>query len=691
MESIMAKPVNRKIIAVAPVTITAAAGEGGEKLPTFDVVAYNGGALSLQDWDLPVVIDLEGMKFARTVVADVYHDEDRPVGHVTEPTKTEGELKLAGVFSMQNEDSDHVVVSYQNGFPWQASVEVSPVERAIEEVDPGKKAKANGQEFAGPLLIARVSTLTGFGFVHNGADPATEVKIAATAASNKETKTMKAEVADWVKQMLPSVDIEALSADEVANLEADFNGREGKRIAAAPKPDNIFAERKLERQRRKELREIADRWMEIRPDEDIEAIEKMHDHAVEAKMSATEFRCELYESSIPPAHTVMRPREPEQRLNGKVIEAAICMTGGLPNIDKHFNDQTLQTARDKFRHGIGLKEVWFLAAQNNGYSGRMGSQVDIEVHRAAFGYEGPSKIKAFGFSTFSLAQTLANTANLFIREAWMNVESVWRRIAAIRSVSNFQTITTVSLTGGLMFDQVGADGEIPHGEIGEEVFTNKADTYGRMFAITRTDLINDRLDALTQIPRRLGRGGALKLNDIFWAEFLNNGSFFASANANVSTVDGQLGSNGLAEALTIFSNQTDPDGNPLGAEPQILLVPTALWPTGAALMGSPSIVTGANTTLPSGSIWNGRFRLESSAYMANTSYTGYSAVAWYLLADPQDIPVIEVVALNGRVEPTVETADAPFNVLGVQMRGYSDVGVRKQDHRGGVRADGSAP
>ena len=76
--------------------------------------------------------------------------------------------------------------------------------------------------------------------------------------------------------------------------------------------------------------------------------------------------------------------------------------------------------------------------------------------------------------------------------------------------------------------------------------------------------------------------------------------------------------------------------------------------------------------------------------MHNAAYTGYSAAAWYLLADPGVMPVIEIVALNGRVEPTIETADADFNVLGVQMRGYSDVGVNLQEYRGGVRADGSS-
>jgi len=108
-------------------------------------------------------------------------------------------------------------------------------------------------------------------------------------------------------------------------------------------------------------------------------------------------------------------------------------------------------------------------------------------------------------------------------------------------------------------------------------------------------------------------------------------------------------------------------------------------------MKSERLITGATSvTRGDANPYAGRFRVESSPYMSNSSYTGYSAAAWYMLADPNEMPVIEIAALFGRVEPVVETADADFNVLGVQMRGYSDVGVELQEYRGGVRADGGS-
>jgi hypothetical protein len=88
--------------------------------------------------------------------------------------------------------------------------------------------------------------------------------------------------------------------------------------------------------------------------------------------------------------------------------------------------------------------------------------------------------------------------------------------------------------------------------------------------------------------------------------------------------------------------------------------------------------------------WAGMFRVESSVYMANSSYTGYSAKAWFILCDPNDIPVVEIAYLNGQEMPIIETADMDFDRLGTAMRGYHDFGVSLQEYRGGLKLKGEA-
>ena len=80
-----------------------------------------------------------------------------------------------------------------------------------------------------------------------------------------------------------------------------------------------------------------------------------------------------------------------------------------------------------------------------------------------------------------------------------------------------------------------------------------------------------------------------------------------------------------------------------------------------------------------------------SRYLGNSKYTGYSAKAWYLLADPNDLAVIEVAFLDGVDTPTVQTAgpDWNFNRLGISMRVIFDFGVNQQNFRAGVKSNGA--
>ena len=259
-------------------------------------------------------------------------------------------------------------------------------------------------------------------------------------------------------------------------------------------------------------------------------------------------------------------------------------------------------------------------------------------------------------------------------------------------MSDFKTVTSYRLIGTDQYELVTPGGELKQGTLGSEQYTNKADTYGLMLAIDRRDIINDDLGAITTVPRKLGRGSGLKINDVFWTTFLANSDFFKVANNNyLSGAGTALGIDGLTQAEVAFLNQVDADGKPIGVMPQIVLVPTALSAMGTMLYKSLEIRnTTASTKYPIANPHAGKFRVEVSRYLANAQYTGASDKAWYLLAAPDDLPVIETAFLNGQESPTIETAEADFNVLGVQMRGYHDFGCALQEPRGGIKSKGES-
>lgn len=680
------------------VEMSAAEGEGENKLRRFSGTAYTGVKARVGGWAYPVVVDLSGMTVtskSRPILRD--HDVSRVVGHTEKVEVTPRMVRVEGVISGANAHAAEVIASSENKFPWQMSI--GPVVDKVVFVEDGETVSVNGRKLTGPLYVIRQSRLSEISFVALGADDNTSASVAASAAGDSTIGVLTMKFADYLKD-LGVEDNAALGEKALAKLKLQWELEHGEKpekkessVKTAGKlrleAEAAAASRKEENDNR--ISEVAANFIKDNPS-NVTAILKLAEDAMERSDSPEKFELELHRANFPKTGG-KSGRRVAAGVTNRVIEAALCVAGGLKDVEKKFTDQELQLAHDEFKTGIGLKQIMLMAAKDNGYNSSS-LDVNLEVQRYAFGMSGQHHAHFNAFSTISLPGILSNSANKFVFEGWNAVDSAWRMITAIRPVRDFKEITSYSLTGDLEYTQVGPGGELKHGTLGETTYTNKADSYGKMLAITRQDIINDDLSALSTVPRRLGRGAALKVNDVFWTQFLNNSSFFHTDNSNVSTGNGSaLGAaDGAAinAAEVIFMKQTDPDGKPLGIMPRVMLVPPTLKNTAARWMGGQLIVTGASsTTLPNVNVYQGRYTVVSSPYMENTSYTGNSNAAWYLLADPGDMAVIETCFLNGKEQPTVESADADFNVLGIQMRGYHDFGVRKQEPRAGVRSAGS--
>ncbi|MBS3821026.1 MAG: Mu-like prophage major head subunit gpT family protein, partial [Phycisphaerae bacterium] len=380
---------------------------------------------------------------------------------------------------------------------------------------------------------------------------------------------------------------------------------------------------------------------------------------------------------VPAVSTQPRNTSPQ------VFEAVALMASGLPNsrIEANYAEPVLEAA-DKLR-GVGIQEFCELAS----------GQRLPRFRRDASGW-----LQA-AFSTTSLPGILSNIANKMLLEGYNYVEDAWRNISKIASVNDFKEHTRYRMTGSFQFQQVGPDGELKHGQLGEQSFRQKADTHGIMFALTRQMIINDDMGAFTDIPRQIGMGAAEAIADAVWGLWLSNPvqsdgkAFFHADHKNyLAGADTALTVDGLKDAEVAFGKQTKPNGKPLGIRPSLLLVPTALKVPAEMLMKSIQLneTTTANKAKPSANPHVGKFDVVSSVYLSNATFPNASDKAWYLLADPNRLPAIEVAFLNGVDRPTVEKTDADFNTLGVMFRGYIDFGVKEQDHRGGLKMKGEA-
>lgn len=498
-------------------------------------------------------------------------------------------------------------------------------------------------------------------------------------------------------------DAEAMKKPENAtqrkHLEAAWKA-ETSPPAPVPEPlpvsvDDKLAIHEAEAERISAITAMADKWAgeNTRNPDKIRQLREIRDGAIaDKKMDVIKFALAMTRFDRASGLMILTPKR--QEATAEVLEAAVCMAGGLETVEKQYTDQTLQTARDQFKNGISLHGVIGHCARQNGWNGHDIKSNWYQAVKYAFRNHGGDEMYAAvtGPSTYSLPNILANIANKFLRIGFENVDQAWSKIAARRNFNDFKTATTAALTGSLLYKKLPPSGEIKHGTIGEVAYTNKADTYAVLLGIDRQSLVNDDLGALTSAGRRLGRGAALALNNQFWTIFLNNSSFFTAGNNNVATGAGTvLSLTSLAQADSLFRMQTDPDGLPLGTMATILLTPPAIRITGLNLMNSTTVVstTTANQPVPDQNAFVGAYEVVSSPYMQNSTYTGNSSTAWYLLASPNDLPVIEVGFLNGQESPTVETDAAEFNMLGIAMRGYYDFGVALQEFRGGVRMAGA--
>lgn len=650
----------------AAVALKAAAQDDEKKLRRFQLDAYNGGPMQMPWSEVPVVVDLAGLtaeKQTRPILLG--HNMSAIIGHSEQIVNDGRSLKISGVVSGTGQAVQEVVALADNGFPWEASIGTTV--EGITEIRAGEKVELNGQKMTGPLTVVSKSSLRETSFVPLGADDTTVARLVASQTNqHKESSKMDPKFKEWLEAN--GFDPAAVEANEKQHttLKAQWEAS-----IKPPADDDDVADPAAEHR--------ATVAAELKRQAAVMAAAKGYPEiaakAVEENWSVDKTSLEVLRAHRP---NVQTGTDHDPEMSNKLLEAAACLSLRMPKPESSFDARTLEAAQKRYPRGIGLQELILEAAAANGYVGARSFRQDPKgILKAAFGMTA-------GFSTIDIAGILGNTANKSLLESFNAVESGWRQVSSVKPVSNFHTVTRYRLTGDLTFEKVAPGGEIPHGDVSELSYTNKADTYGRMFAIARHDIINDDLGAVDSIPRQIGRGSALKLNSVFWTEWLADaGTFYTSGQGNKYTGAGSaLGSAGLKQAIAGFRNQTDADSNPLGIEPKLIVVPPALEGPALELVRSVTVNTGGSATttqVPNANIYAGRFAIVVSSYLTSTSTT-----AWYLVADPRDLAVIETVFLNGQETPTVESAEADFNVLGIQMRGYFDFGVNKQEYRAAI-------
>ncbi len=657
----------------AMMDISLPGGDSAEPVkPRLSMVAYTGGVMDVNGWG-PVVIDLAGLAIPDRlrILADHQPRMASIVG-VGEAAVVDGVLYVEGEVTLATAVGQLLVALAKDGVPLEASVGILPSREEV--VQPGKSILVNGQEIkAGPdgLTVIRAGTLQEVSVVVFGADSATSVSVAARSKEEDETMTFE----HWLEARghdaanLDETARERLRAEYESNVAAATQA--GSEESAQDPVAEMRARAAAEAKRIAAIHRICDGK---HPDIEAKAIAEGWDE--------TRTELEVLRASRPVGPAIHGGRQP---VNAKILEAAVCLSAGIDEkrLVKDLGERTVEAAYP-LRH-IGLRELAAEAARLEGH----------DVPRV-FG-DGRETIQA-AFSTLSLPGILESVTQRALLEAYEAADIVALRLCRISSVRDFKQVERYRLLGTGGFEKVAPDGELKHGILSEQSYTNQADTYGQILMLTRKDIINDDLGAFLDLAREMGRSAAALIDDLFFSLLLSNpGNFFSTANGNLITT--ALGSDGagLTAAVTAMRKfKAGPgsrakDQKPLNIRPKTLLVPVELEIPAQVLIGSANLMMSGGSTATKAPVQNphyNKYIVESAPHLSDTYYNGASSTAFYLFADPAVVAAFEIVFLNGRSQPTVERVTPPADKLGIGYRGYIDLGIKEQDPRGAVKSTG---
>jgi hypothetical protein len=667
------------------------ASEGG-KPRRFAILAYSGGLLPVDGFDKPVIVDLSGLEVPGAIPILIDHEKsvEATLG-ITDQINNDGtKITLGGQVTGQSQKAQTVLAADASGHRWQASIGARVLEQ--EEIPAGQTVEVNGQVFAGPVIVARRSVLRETSVLPMGADATTQVNLAAKAATLKGSAMTFEE---WLASL--KIDATTLTPEDMAAMQLAYESKSAAPPAMAASPavaapvvaPTAAAGAVVDLQAslatfRKQAADETRRIQEIQAK--AAGYPMIAAKAIEDGWNTDKVELEVLKASA--ART--RPTSFQSAQNSpenmpQVIEAAVCMQRKISNVEKQFDDRTLQAAHSQFRRGIGLKQMVLMAAAANGANVGIATQVTDGNLRELLAYACPDSrnIQASAFTAISLPGILSNVANKEILQGYMEEDAVWREIAQIKSVSDFKTVTSYRMLDDATYEKLGPGGRMKHAKFGEESFTRAVDTYAKMAIITRQDIINDDLSAFDDMRSRIGRGGAMALNDLFWSTFLGNlATIFTTTRTNyISGSTTNLGTDGVGLGLgqKAWRQRVSPSGDGskrVGGTAKFLLVPPELETVADALYvgrnNSSVKVSDVNT-------FAGKYQPICAPQLSDSTITGYSTTAWYLLGDKSMGSPVVVSFLNGQETPTVESADADFSQLGIQFRGYHDFGCNVGD------------
>ena len=276
------------------------------------------------------------------------------------------------------------------------------------------------------------------------------------------------------------------------------------------------------------------------------------------------------------------------------------------------------------------------------------------------------------------AQIVENIANKSLMAGYMETSTTYQQFVMNRMVPDLKDISVTRISSGGVLAEVQPDGEYTYTSVTADGEKYRVKKYGEIIGFTEELLINDDLNAFTQIPMFQGQKVQRTENEFFWDLILtpqlmaDNIAIFHADHNNLAAAGSALSVDSLSEGRTAFRLQEDPDGKRrLNLVPKYLVVPAALETAAQRLV---TMITPRNAT--DVNPFSGQLEIVVESLLDSDTA---STTPHYLFGNMMMGPMAEKAMMNG-VGPQVTIKDS-FDTDGMRTKIKHYFGMRVIDYR----------
>lgn len=695
------------------------------------LTANVGSKMRLGNVPVPVVIDMNGVRFNKDNTAVIYeHDTQKPLGKTQEQYVLRNgesciingkEVHGPGIYSRALISCKSPIATqvkeniYEDLFSYEVSIGAYVEE--YEMAEPGKTLEANGREYEYPVAIARKCVIREYSICVNGADPATNV---VTATQSTEKFEMKEELKKYIEASGFSVD--GLSdaqkkyfedqMEKKVEASADTNSNNASEYIKNLRSEleNDVKKHRLEIERQDAIQACALKYNDVTDvcigAQRFDSVIKAKEYAIGNSIDADSFEIAVLKAAVSKNNGAGKhvSNGTNDVLDNQILACAILKEAGVAEnpekghgLKDWFSDKVMEAADSKRLRGIGfhqLMDYQMLSCSGQYSFGNYNREFISDVWRNMRDV----RASGSGATTINISQIWEDVANKVLVSSFELANTTWEGWCKVVSTKDFKPSKFYTFDTIGQLEPIGNAGQFRHGDMEEGKFTISTESYGKILGFTRQTLINDDMGVILDAIKGLASMAATTIEEAVYVTHLENlATTFTTARGNLVTgASYALSLEGLDKAWDTFQNRVDSTGRPLNVVPDILLCGQNQRITAQELYNKAVFIEGlgstanANKKVPQtyDNPYKGLLRPIYSQYISNTacrqgvyargaSIPNQTQTGYWLIANPAapQGAYMYVSFLNGNRTPFLERDEDDFETLGMKARVYTDFGV----------------